>query len=674
MIKEKTVQEIFDRVKVEDIVQEFVNLKRRGVNLIGNCPFHNEKTPSFTVSPTKGIYKCFGCGKAGNAVKFVMEHENFSFPEALRYLAKKYNIEIEETELTTEQRMERQERDSLYIVNEFAKQFFQTQLMNTDRGKSVGLSYFKKRGFRLETIEKWGLGYAPKQKDLLTSTGVTQGYSIDLLRKLGLTSKFDSDFFRDRVMFTIHNLSGKPIAFAGRILQKDIKAPKYVNSPETDIYHKSKVLYGSYFAKGAIRKQDECILVEGYTDTISLHQAGIENVVASSGTSLTVGQIGLIRRYTQNIKILYDGDAAGIKAALRGLDLVLEQDMNVKVVLLPDGEDPDSYLQKVGVTVFKEFIDDKAEDFILFKTNLLLKEAGNDPVKKAALINDIVSSIAKIPDVIKRSLYLKQCANIMGLEEQMMMGSLNKSITQDRVRKRQQAENERRRKQRQAQQQRQDNQDDGSFPTQEPAFYPEEGGFAPDVEMPPTSAPPRPLGDEFQEKHIVQLLISAGDQIFDKEENITVAQYIIANIEDVIEDFDNKMYQKIAKEARQLLLKKKKVTEQFFITHLDDKMSQAAINLITSPFEMSENWEKKHEITLTTQVIPELNFTKDSIESLKRFKLRKIMKMCETNQEKIKELAAAQQVDKMMKHMKVQQKLLTMRNTLAEELKTVILK
>ncbi|MEL7021473.1 MAG: DNA primase, partial [Bacteroidota bacterium] len=628
MIKEKTIQEIFDRVRIEDVVQEFVNLKRRGVNLLGLCPFHNEKTPSFTVSPAKGIYKCFGCGKAGNAVRFIMDHENMSFPDALRYLAKKYNIEVEETELTDEQRQERQERDSLFIVNEFAQTFFQTQLMNTDRGKSVGLSYFKKRGFRLETINKWGLGYAPNQKDLLTSSAVTQGYSIDLLRKLGLTSRFDSDFFRDRVMFTIHNLTGKPIAFAGRILQKDVKAPKYINSPETDIYYKSKVLYGAYFAKSAIRKLDECILVEGYTDTISLHQSGIENVVASSGTSLTVGQINLIKRYTPNIKILYDGDAAGIKAALRGLDLVLEQDMNVKVVLLPEGEDPDSYLQQAGITAFKTYIQDKAEDFILFKTNLLLKEAGNDAVKKANLINDIVGSIAKIPDAIKRSLYLKQCADIMNLEEQMLMGVLNKSITRDRVRKRKQAENERRRKQRLVQQKAADADD---FPTTEPAYLPTVSEVEPPVDptTPPVSV--HPMGNEFQEKHIAQLLISAGDKWFDETENITVAQYIIGNIEDVIDNFDHEIYQRIVQLTRTRLLNKQSIEEKFFLTHQDEEISQTAINLVSTRYSYSENWAERYEIYLTTQKMPELNFTKDSINALKWFKLRKVMKMFEVN-------------------------------------------
>lgn len=665
MIKQKTIQEVFEIVKIEDVVQEFVNLKRRGVNMLGLCPFHNEKTPSFTVSPTKGIYKCFGCGKAGNSVQFIMDHENFTFPEALKYLAKKYGIEVEETEVSAEVIQERQERESLYIINEYAKKFFHHQLLNTDRGKSVGLSYFKSRGFRLETIEKFGLGFSPNNKDSFTLQAINDGYNIELLRQLGLTSKYDRDFFRDRVMFTIHNLTGKPIAFAGRILRKDIKAPKYINSPETEIYHKSDVLYGAYFAKGAIRKEEECILVEGYTDVISLHQAGVENVVASSGTSLTVGQVRLIKRYTPNIKILYDGDAAGIKAALRGLDLVLEQDMNVKVVLLPDGEDPDSYLQKVGSTVFKDFINDKAKDFILFKTNLLLADAGNDPVKKANLVQDIVGSIAKIPDAIKRALYLQQCANLMGLDEQILVGTMNKAVALDHKKRQQQAKIERARRERERLQ-------GGDFPTEAPAIGLNQQPF--DMDLPAEKAVKPTEGDEFQEKHIAHLLVSSGDQIFDKEEKITVAEYIIGNIEDVMDSFDNKVYQRIAEEARTLLSKNKKVTQKFFINHTDEKISQTAVNLITSPYEFSENWEKRFEIVLTTQKMPELNFTPDSIESLQRFKLRKIMKMCETNQNKIKELAAANEVEKMMRHMKVQQKLLNMRNELAKELKTVVLK
>ena len=360
MITQKTIQEILDTVKVEDVVQEFVNLKRRGVNMIGLCPFHNEKTPSFTVSPGKNIYKCFGCGQGGDSVKFLMEHEQLSYPEALRYLANKYGIEIEETETTQEHREEQQLLDSLYLVNQYARDFYQDQLFNTDFGKSVGLNYFKERGFREETIKKFGLGFAPDKKDAFTLQATQDGYKTEVLKKLGLTTSYGKDFFQNRVLFTIHNLTGKVIGFGGRILVKNKKAPKYINSPETEIYNKSKVLYGAYFAKRAIRKKDECILVEGYTDVLSLHQAGIENVVASSGTSLTIDQIRLIKRYTPNIKILYDGDAAGIKAALRGLDLVLEQDLNVKVVLLPEGEDPDSYLQKVGSAAFETFIEEKS--------------------------------------------------------------------------------------------------------------------------------------------------------------------------------------------------------------------------------------------------------------------------------------------------------------------------
>ena len=428
MISQKSVQEIIETAKIEDVVQDFVSLKRRGVNLIGLCPFHNEKTPSFTVSPAKNIFKCFGCGQAGNPVGFLMEHENYSFPEALRWLAAKYGIEIEETETTQEAREEQQLFDSLYLVNQFARDYYQDQLFNTDLGKSVGLGYFKRRGFREETIKKFGLGYAPAGRDLFTRQAVGKGYNIELLRKLGLTTQYDRDFFRGRVMFTIHNLSGKVIGFGGRILQKDVKAPKYINSPETEIYNKSKVLYGAYFAKKSIRKEGECILVEGYTDVISLHQAGIENVVASSGTSLTVEQIRLIKRYTPNVKIIYDGDIAGVKAALRGLDLVLEQGMNVKVVLLPEGEDPDSYLQSVGATAFKEYIDQQAQDFILFKAKVLLKEAGDDPVKKAGVIKDIVDSIAKIPDPIIRGLFVRECAKVVGVEEELLVAETNKRV------------------------------------------------------------------------------------------------------------------------------------------------------------------------------------------------------------------------------------------------------
>ncbi|MEO1435411.1 MAG: DNA primase, partial [Bacteroidota bacterium] len=374
MISQKTINEIFEAAKVEDVISEYVPLKKRGVNLIGLCPFHNEKTPSFTVSPAKNIYKCFGCGAAGNAVNFLMEHNQMTYPEALRNLAARYNIEVEETRTTEEGLAERQLFESMYLVNEFAQKFYAQQLFETSRGKSVGLAYFKDRGFREETIKAFGLGYAPPSGNMLTKAALDAGYKMDLLQKAGLTTSKGRDFFWDRVQFVIHNISGKVVGFGGRILNKQLKGPKYINTAESEIYKKSKILYGAYQARRSIRRKDQCLLVEGYTDVISLHQAGIENVVASSGTALTVEQIRLVKRYTQNMCIIYDGDAAGIKAAMRGLDLVLEQDMNVKIVLLPDGEDPDSFMQSVGLTKFEAYLESEAADFIFFEQNFRLEE------------------------------------------------------------------------------------------------------------------------------------------------------------------------------------------------------------------------------------------------------------------------------------------------------------
>lgn len=658
MISQKSVQQILDTAKVEDVVEEYVNLKRRGVNLLGLCPFHNEKTPSFTVSPAKNIYKCFGCGKAGNAVQFLMEQEKFTFPEALLHLAKKYNIEVEETQTTQENKEERLYLESLYIITEFAKDFYADQLLNTTKGKSVGLSYFKERGFREETIKKFGLGFAPEKKDSFTLTAIQKGFNIELLRKLALTTQYDSDFFRDRVMFPIHNLAGKVIGFGGRTLQKDKKIPKYVNSPETEIYNKSKVLFGAFFAKKAIRQQDECILVEGYTDVISLHQAGIENVVASSGTSLTVGQIRLIKRYTPNIKIIYDGDPAGVKAALRGLDLILEQDMNVKVVLLPDGDDPDSYLQKVGSTDFKLFIDENAKDFILFKTNLLLDDAKGDPIRKTEIIKDIVNSIARIPDPLKRLVYVKECSQVLDMEERVMINETNKIVRQILNKKQQQEQV-------------------ASFETHqqlteellslEPS--PESG-----VGNLKTDNKPVISNIEFQERDIARILISGGSQLFDKEKNMTVAAYILSNIEEVIDDFDNKICEQIAKECRQLLGDKTPITAQYFINHKKTEISAFAIDLIHSPFEFSSGWKEIWDIELQTQPTPDQNFLKDSISALHRFKLKKIIRMCEKNQERLKEFNEKGDPSKMMKLLKMQQRLLAMRDELAKKLNTVVLK
>ncbi len=656
MIPQKTVQEILETAKIEDVIQDFVNLRRRGVNMIGLCPFHNEKTPSFTVSPAKNIFKCFGCGKAGDPAKFIMEHENLAYPDALRYLARKYRIEVEEVKLTPEDVAKQQAEDSLYIVNEYARQFYQEQLFDTDMGKSVGLSYFKGRGFREDTIRKFGLGYAPNEQDAFVRKATQTGYKLDFLKKLGLASQYDKDFFRNRVMFTIHNLSGKPIAFAGRIMEKDAKAPKYINSPETEIYVKNKNLYGVFFAKTAIRKADECILVEGYTDVISLHQAGIENVVASSGTSLTEGQIALIKRFTPNIKILYDGDPAGVKAALRGLDMVLEQDMNVRVVLLPDGDDPDSYLQKVGATAFQEFIDQQAKDFILFKTNLLLAETKGDPVKKAGLVRDIVESIAKVPDPFKRSFYVKECARVMELEELVLVTETNKAVHQIL----QKRDLDKRKKQ--------DVRvnivpEDGEFPTEAP----------PEFEQPMAIEPPkRTVGHEFQERDIARILVEAGGKVYDEKENLTVAEFVLGNIEEVLDDFDNPTYLRIAKEAMQLVLDKIPFTAQHFIGHKDQIISELAVDLLYTPWEYSPGWEKR-ELYLTSQKMPEENFSKDSVSALLQFKLRKIIRLGEKNQQQLKDLPS-DDTSQLMRLMKVQMKLNEMRNELMKQLGMVVLK
>jgi DNA primase len=430
MIPPKTVQDILETTRIEEVIEEFVALRRRGVNLIGLCPFHGERTPSFNVNPTRNIFKCFGCGKAGDAITFLREHESMTFEEALRWLARKYSIEIKEVERTPEQIAELQLADALYIVNDFALRHFQGQMFDTDEGQSVAFAYFRQRGLREDTLRTFGLGYAPDQRDLLLRRAKAEGYSVDLARQLGLVNQdMTRDFFRARVMFAIHNQSGKVIAFAGRTLSSDKTVPKYINSPETAVYVKNKTLFGAFQAKNAIRKHDECLLVEGYMDVISMFQAGIENVVASSGTSLTEGQLQLIKRNTANLTILYDGDAAGIKAALRGLDLALEQDLNVKICLLPDGHDPDSYVQAHGVDDTRAYISRSAKDFILFKTDLLLAETAGDPIKKAGLVRDIVQSVARIPDPIKRSVYLKQCANLLEVDEQTLLGEANKIIT-----------------------------------------------------------------------------------------------------------------------------------------------------------------------------------------------------------------------------------------------------
>ena len=643
------MQEILETARVEEVVGDFVNLKRRGVNLIGLCPFHNEKTPSFTVSPGKNIYKCFGCGKAGDPAKFLMEHESYTFPEALRYLAKKYGLEIEEEVRTEEDEEAQRVEDSLFILNDFAKKHYAGQLFETDTGKSVGLRYFKDRGFREETIRKFDLGFAPNQRDVFTQKARDAGFEPEYLRQLGLTTEHGRDFFRDRVMFTIHNLTGKPVAFAGRILNSTAKAPKYINSPESEIYHKSRILYGAYFAQRAMRQQDECILVEGYTDVISLHQGGIENVVASSGTSLTVEQVRLIRRFTPNIKILYDGDEAGKKAALRGLDIALEQDMNVRVVLLPEKEDPDSYLQQVGATAFQEYIEEQSKDFILFKTQVLATDAGADPVRKTALIKDIVASIALIPDPIKRSLYIKECASIVEVGEEVLINELNAQVRRLLGKRRQEKEREERAAQRQ--------EDHEAVETQT-------------VEKPKVATSSELVRHRY-EREIARILIASGGQIFDKEEQITVAEFILSHIEEELAAFESPIYRKVAELCLDLLLDKTPLSTNYFLQHEEESIRNLAIELIHSPYEFSPGWEER-EIYLTTQKAPELNYVQESVEAVDRLKYEKIEKLMEQNQQLLQEARSETAPEEILRRMKIHHKLLEQKALLAKRLGMVV--
>lgn len=651
MIKQNTIEKIIAASKIEEVIEDFVNLKRRGVNMIGNCPFHDEKTPSFTVSPAKNIYKCFGCGKAGDPVRFMMEHEAMNYPEALRYLAGKYNIEIEETENTAQEKAYKELTASYFILNEFAQKYFEDKLFNSDEGRSVGLGYFKERGYNEQIIKKFQLGYTTSERNDFTQTALQKQYNIEFLTKLGLTSKSEYDFFRSRVMFTIHNLSGKVIAFAGRTLSKDKKTPKYINSPETDIYNKRKVLYGMYFAKQAIRKLDECIMVEGYTDVITLHQYGVENVVASSGTSLTVEQIGLVRRYTQNIKIIYDGDTAGIKAALRGLDLVLEQDMNVRLVLLPEGEDPDSYLKKVGIEAFNAYLKEHEEDFLFFKTNLLLKEAGDDPIRKSQVLKDIVKSIAKIPDMIKKSLYLKKCSDMMGISEEILVSETNKVIKADLKQKRTHFERN-----------------------------------APDDDQERfITTPKQPkddqvknlkqvvTGDDYQERDLLRVLISMGNQKLKGDDEVTVAEFIITNIEDEIDSIDNLLFRNIFQTAMMQFKSAGRINVEAFTSSDDENIRSLVIDMLSTPY-IYAGWEEKG-LQLQTQKAPDENQENDALNSLRRFLYRKYDKKIKVIETKILELSGnPNEEETLLLYMKAHKKALTFRSDLANQLGSVFLK
>ncbi|MBL7740293.1 MAG: DNA primase [Chitinophagaceae bacterium] len=575
MISQNTIQQILGRLDIIDVVGSFVKLKKRGTNYLGLCPFHNEKTPSFTVSPSKEIYKCFGCGRSGNTISFVMEHEKYSYVEALKWLASRYNIEIEETFQTDEQRQQQQSADSLYIINSFAQQFFSKVLFETEEGQDIGLSYFKERGFREDIIRKFQLGYSPEQRDAFTKEAIAKQYSPELLLKTGLVANRNDqlmDNYRGRVIFPVHSQSGKVLGFGARILKTNDKAPKYINTPENEIYVKSKILYGSYFARQAIDKADECLLVEGYTDVISLHQAGIENVVASGGTSLTQDQLRLVKKYTNNLTIVYDGDAAGVRAALRGLDLALEEGLNVKLVLIPDKEDPDSYVNKVGAAAFIQFVQKNKKDFILFQLEVALKDAGNDSTRKADVVNRMAETISKInkaEDFTKQQDYIKQCSEILKIDESGLHALVNKFI-RDRIatQERKLPFEEARQHEENARQAEQTNYDDATFTLL--------------------------FKDELQEKEIARILLEHGIRNWDSSK--LIADHIF---EEMVDEslIDNAEVIRLIHSFKDVLQKGSTPDKNFFIYHTDAKLSALAVSLLNFPYEESDHWRREFSQT-----------------------------------------------------------------------------
>lgn len=644
-----------ETAKIEEVVGDFVPLKRRGINLIGLCPFHGEKTPSFNVSPVRNIFKCFGCGVGGNAVSFVMQLENYSYPEAIRYLAKKYHIELKETQQTDEQMSLQAEADALYIINDFAAKYYQDMMWQTEYGQNVALAYFQERGLREEIIHRFGLGFANGQQADLLQTMTAQKYEPDFIRKAGLLNSYGRDFFKMRVMFPVHNVAGKVVGFGGRVMANaDKSQPKYINTAESPIYNKSKSLYGIFQAKKAIAQANVCYLVEGYMDVIALHQGGIENVVASSGTALTVGQIQLIKRYTNNITILYDGDAAGMKAALRGLDLVLEQDMDVKIVSFPQGDDPDSYIRRVGETNFRAYIKSNSKDFILFKTQLLLKDSANDPIARAHALQEVVLSLAKISAPLKRDIYVRECAAYFNIEEARLHQEINKILT-NQFKKEQQAA--------QTQQQEQAANQDAPDPHIDTTFV-----------TPHSANLATTMGQGYQERDIVRLLILFGHRPFDKIHS--VAEHILENMLSLLSEFDQPQYKEIIEIYIKALENQTPIDTNFFTNHERSDIQQLAVQIAleAEQHSFSPNWER-FNVYLTTQSLPDQNHLRDVASSINRFKLKKLERLAQKNQQELRQLqeqgASAEDI---MLSLVVQQKINTLRNQLAKALNTVVLK
>jgi len=586
-IDPETVERIKQAAAVADVIGDYVTVKKKGANYWACCPFHGEKTPSFSISPSKGIYKCFGCGKAGDSVRFVMDIEGLGYGEALRHLAKKYGIDIQEEEMTDDQILRQNERESLFIMLDYAKEFFKKQLYDTEEGKSIALPYFKERGFSDSTLQAFDLGYSPEAWDALLKSALKQGFSQEIIEKAGLVTQKNEegkvyDRFRNRVIFPIHNVSGKIIAFGARILRNDAKSSqaKYLNSPETEVYHKSSSLYGIHQAKNELRRLDVCYLVEGYTDVISLHQAGIKNVVASSGTSLTIEQIKLIGRFTQHITVLYDGDAAGIKAALRGMDLILEEGLQVNLVVFPEGQDPDSYVRKIGSEAFVEYIKKESKDIISFQANLFLQEAGDDPFKRSELIKEMVLSISKIPDAIQRSLFIQKTSSLMRLEEDVLLAEMNKIHLKNL-------------KQR------------GGTQTQ--------GGFAPisSQEFSEVQNLIEPISDSgvesyqnlafYQESECIRLLVNFGHLEINPEKapGVSVTQYLLEELDGVL--FQMPLFNKLMEICKTEFKNSNSLKPEFYLHHTDEEIQRFAIDCSSEKHNLSTTWKDRHEIKVTNE-------------------------------------------------------------------------
>ncbi|MBL7702164.1 MAG: DNA primase [Ferruginibacter sp.] len=646
MITQETIQQILSRIDIVEIVGSFIKLKKRGANYLGLCPFHNEKTPSFTVSPSKEIYKCFGCGKSGNSISFLMEAEKYSYVEALRWLAAKYNVEIEETETSPEYKQQQQVADSLYIINNFAQKYFTDALLNSEEGQDIALSYLKERGFRDEIIKKFQLGYNSEARDAFTKAATEAQYSVELLQKTGLVNIRDGnayDNYRGRIIFPIHNQSGKVLGFGARIIKKNDKAPKYINSPENEIYVKSKILYGSYFARQAIDKADECLLVEGYTDVVSLHQAGIENVVASGGTSLTPDQLRLIKKYTNNLTIIYDGDSAGIKAALRGLDLALEESLNVKLVLIPDGEDPDSYVNKVGTSQFINFVNENKKDFILFQLGIALKDAGNDSTKKSLVVNQVAETISKInktEDFTKQQDYIKQCSEILKIEESGLHALVNKFI-REKVNK---EENRVNRDQRFA-----------------------EETISTDQNIPVDDDVVSLFNkDEMNERAMIKTLLEYG--LKEWNEGLKIADYVFKEIEEnqLEELIDNKDLIQVLKTYTKWYKDGLEPTVKNFLYYENQVESTLVAGLIDFKHQLSHNWKSKFDIHVP---YGEEQYLIDVYSSLNYLKLRKIKKLIDENQ---KDFEKAVSPEDQMMCLQTHQHLKQMEMELTKQMGTVI--